>query len=750
MNLELALAYLSTGLIGLLVALRVAKTAKLQSDPITYRLTFPTGVEAEAVERLLASLTSLLLPWWKRLGAQPAVVFEVAASNDGITHLLTIPRSVEGRVVAALQAHLPGVRTELVQLEAPMPTRGVEYRTTSDCRPLRCDPAAMSADLLANLQPLSGKETITVQWVITAAAPVRAPRVARKDDERNAPTLTNQTVRDAEALSALRSKQREALLLGCGRVAVRAEGPRAVQLLHQVEAAWHASRAPGVQLRRRLLPQRLVAKRVTQRNAPLFSWPALLNVEEAAGLIGWPIGVTALPGLRLGGCRLLPATASIPTVGTVIGFSNFPGEGDRPLALDEVARRRHLAITGPTGVGKSTLMANMIVQDAINGHGITVIDPKGDLVDTVAELLPESRLEDVILLDPADDERPVGYSPLNSTPDTRELVVEQVLGVMRSIWQANWGPRTDDILRGCLLSLSEIPKLTLCEVPALLTDEPFRRRVLAFVHDATLQQFWATFNAWSPADRAQAIAPVLNKTRALTMRPRLRGILAQAEGAVDFGRIIRERKILLVNLASGRIGTEAAHLLGALLFAGLWDAVSAQALVRPEDRIPTMAYIDEFQHVVSIPTPAETILAEARAYGLGLTLAHQHLGQLDSDLQHATLANARSKVVFQTSQADARVFARELGGGLTPEDLQGLNGYEAVASLFAEGAVQPPATIKTTPLGPPLRDADEVKQMSRSRYGTDRAVVEAEMSERQRGSRRHGPAAVGRTPRVEP
>jgi hypothetical protein len=734
---------------GLLSAARWVQTREVQAVNRTYRLTFPAELEAEAVERLLASLTGLLLPWWKRLSAQPAVVLEVRADASGIVHYLTTPHDAEGQVMSAIQAHLPGVRSEPVERSVPNAVLAAEYRTTTDRRPLRCDPAAISADLLANLQPLGADESVTVQWILTAAAPVRAPRVQAKKEGASV-SLENQTVRDGEAMSSLRSKQREALLLACGRIAVQAARPRAIQLLRQLEGPWHGSRAPGVQLRRRLLPPSSVAGRVRRQAPPLFVWPALLNIEEAAGLIGWPVGVTALPGLVLGGCRLLPAANAIPTVGTTLGFSNFPGETGRPIAMDASARVRHLAVTGPTGVGKSTLLASMVIQDAIIGAGIVVIDPKGDQVDSIAERLPESRLKDVVILDPADDERPVGFNPLACTPETRELVTEQVLGVMRRIWQSNWGPRTDDILRGCLLSLSAIPKLTLCEIPALLADESFRRRVLAFVEDGTLQQFWATFNAWSAADRAQAIAPPLNKIRALTMRPRLRGILGQADGAIDFNALIRERRILLVNLASGRIGTEAAYLLGALLFAGLWDAVSAQALLSPDQRVPVMGYVDEFQHVVTLPTPAETILAEARSYGLGLTLAHQHLGQLDSDLQQAILANARSKVVFQTSQADARVFARELGGGLTPEDLQGIAGYEAVASVFAEGAVQPPATIQTTPLGPKLRDASVVKELSRLRYGVERTAVEAAMYERQRGSRRHGPAAVGRTRREAP
>lgn len=746
MSSYLALGVLLAVMAGALLALRYSETRRVQAGARTFKLTFPINLEVEPVERLLASLTGLLLPWWRRMLAQPAVIFETWATADGIQHYITVPRVATAQVSSALQAHLPGVRSEPIERPVFEPTVAAEYRTTTDRRPLRCDAAGLSADLLANLQPLAQGEEILVQWVVTAAAGVRPPKLPDKDSN-NLWTPDNQLVANSEALTALRLKQREALLIAVGRLAVKAARPRALQLLRQVEGPWHGSRAPGVQLRRRVLPYGVVAQRATQQRPPVVIWPALLNIEEGAGLIGWPIGLTALPGLVLGGCRLLPAAGPIPTAGTVLGLSTFPGETERAIAMDREARLRHLAITGPTGVGKSTVLAQMVLQDAEEGTGIVVIDPKGDLVDTIAERLPAKRLDDVIILDPADDARPVGYNPLSSTPDTRELVVEQVLGVMRAIWQANWGPRTDDILRGCLLSLSAIPKLTLCEVPALLTDEAFRRRVLAFNEDSTLQQFWATFHAWSPADRAQAIAPVLNKTRALTMRPRLRGILGQSDGAVNFGRLIQERRILLVNLASGRIGTEAAYLLGALLFAGLWDAVSAQALVAREDRTPVMAYVDEFQHVVALPTPAETILAEARAYGLGLTLAHQHLGQLDKDLQHATLANARSKLVFQTSQADARVFARELGGGLTPEDLQGIAGYEAVASIFAQGSVQPPATLRTPPLAEPLRRSTDLRRRSRERYGVERSEIESAMHERQRGSRRHGPAPVGRTRR---
>jgi hypothetical protein len=731
--------------VGILV-LRVGATRALHAGAVVYALQFPANLEEEAVQRLLSALAGLLPPWWQRLVTQPVVFFETVATEAGIEHRLIVPRARAGTVENALQAVVPNVRWQRVD-SAPENELmlGVEYRTTTNRRPMRADPSGIAAGLLSSLQPLRKGERVVVQWLLTPAGPVRPPRLATRDD--GPVTLDAELLANAEAVTALRTKQRAPLLLACGRIAVcAATRSRAVQLLRQTEAPLHGTRAPGVHLRRRLLPSQLIAGRVERRTIPLTRFPGVLNVEEASCVIAWPIGLGSVPGLQLGGCRLLPVPGAVRRRGTVIGESTFPGMVGRPVALNRDARLRHLVLTGPTGTGKSTLIASMVEQDLRAGHGVVCIDPKGDLCDAIAARIPDGRLDDVVVLDPADDEWPVGYNPLAASGVNRELVVEQCLGVMRSIWRSSWGPRTDEILRGCLLALTAHSGMTLCEIPALLTDPGFRRRILARVDDPLgVESFWGTFEAWSDGERLQATAPVLNKTRAIAMRPRLRGVFGQVRPAVDFSRLIRERKVLLVNLASGRIGTEAARLLGALLFAGLWDAVSARANQPHAERPMVACYIDEFQHVVALNTPAEEILAEARGYGLALTVAHQHLGQLDTDLEHAVLANARSKVLFQTSRHDAGVFARELGGGLTPEDLMGIAPYEAVVAAFAAGGVQPPATIRTLPLGPATRPASEVYGRSRRRWGVERAEVERQMIERQVGPRRAG--SVGRGPR---
>ncbi len=411
---------------------------------------------------------------------------------------------------------------------------------------------------------------------------------------------------------------------------------------------------------------------------------------------------------------------------------------------------RHLWLAGSTGAGKTTLLTRMAAQDIAEGHGCVVLDPKGDLIDRVCRYVPERRWEDVIILDAADDARPVGYNPLRCDENNRELVVEQILAVMRSIWKYTWGPRLDDIVRGCLLTLTLKGGMTLAELPTLLTEPGFRSRMINGLHDPFgVEGFWATFNSWSKAEQVTYTAPALNKARSFGMRARLRGVLGQADGAVDFNRIIGERKVLLVDLAAGKLGSEFAYLLGALLFAGLWDAVSARAALPPDRRPMVCAYLDEFQHLVALPTPAETMLAEGRSYGLALTLAHQHLGQLDRELVQAMSANARSKLVLSAGYHDASTFAKELGGSLTPEDLMGIAAHEAVVATYAAGRTQPPATIALADLSEPVSDGQVLREASRRRYGTPREEVDAAIAARQRG-RQSAPASLGRSRRPRP
>lgn len=706
---------------------------RLRSHLVAYQLSFPRNLEKEAVARALSGFSGLLLPWWKRWLSAPFVSLETHASGGGIRNFLVVPETWSQAVRNILQASVPAVRFEPVEVPAIDVRTAAEYRLSSHERPLFVDAPDLSAKLLASLQPLEAKETVVVQWMVTAHGPV-APIKAKPDAGPPLSLATDGPV-DAEAAGALRTKQAQPLLLAAGRIGVRAStGWGELRLLRQIEAAWHQSRAPGVHLERRLLPSHSVRRSMSTRKAPVSAWPFTLNAEELTGFVGWPVELVAMPGLVLGGCRQIPASPLIPATGTVVADSTYPGD-ERPMALDLDGRLRHLHLLGPTGVGKSTLLVQMALSDLVAGRGLVLLDPKGDLVQAVLERVPEHRRRDIIVLDPADTARPVGLNPLRSaTGADAEVVVENLVGLFKSLYRHSWGPRLDDILRAALLTLAGSDGTTLCEVALILTDPHYRRRLVSPLDDPVgLESFWGWYEALSDAERQTAVGPVLNKVRAFTMRPTVRSIIGQAKPTLDLRDVLASGKVLLCSLASGLLGEEAASLMGALVVAELWHATTARAGMPEHRRHPVMAYLDEFQHFVHLPTPMPSMLAEARGLGLGLTLAHQHLDQLGEEARHAVLANTRSRVVFQLPAGDASVMARQMGTMLTPDDLQGLGAFEVACQLFAAGTTQAPATGRTRPLPAVTADAEAIRATSRERFGVDREAIEKAIRARQVG-----------------
>jgi hypothetical protein len=722
--------------------LRLGNRRRVQSSLRAFQLSFPRGLKVEEVEAFLDGLTGILLPWWKRWLTSPYVVLETEADEKGIRHYLLVPAAWERSVLGLLSANLPGVRFTACDVPELGVVLGSEYRLTNNSREVGGEAAASSSRLLASLHPLGKQEAVVVQWVVTPHGPVAPARVA-SPDTRGWFGTPDGVMPTSEEVSALKVKRSKPLLLAVGRIAVGADNRnRSRSLLRHTEVAWHSVRAPGVHLTRRWLGEKPAAKRVRDRQAPLVEWPGAYNTSELARLIGFPIEAVSVPGLMLGGCRPLAPSPAIPRLGTVIGDSNFPGS-QQPLALGLQGRLRHVHLLGPTGYGKSTLMVNMITQDLEAGYGCVVLDPKGDLVQSVLERIPEKRLGDVVVLDPADSDRPVGLNPLQSLDrDHQEVVVENLVGLFKSLYRGSWGPRLDDILRAALLTLAGAKGSTLCEVPLILTDSTYRRRIVGRLDDPIgLEAFWGWYEALSDAERAMAVGPVLNKVRAFTMRPRVRSIIGQSQPALSLRDVLASNKVLLVSLATGLLGEEAAALLGALVVAELWHATMARAAQHSDHRKPVMAYLDEWQHFVHLPIPMSSVLAEARGLGLGLTLAHQHISQLPTETSGAVLADTRSRVVFQLPASDARLMAREMGGVLTPEDLMGLGQYEVAAQLFAGGSTQIPVTATTRPMGPETSDAAAVRDASRSRFGVPRSEVEAAIRKRQQSG---PPKAVGR------
>lgn len=713
---------LGAGLAAVLAVLRVAAALLARRDRQSYRLTFPRDVSGDQVVAALRGLHGLLPPAWKRLVSVPSVVVEAIGTAEGIAHRVSVAASDAEYVLGQLRAALPGLRvSEEDAPAASIVSHARELRPVGPGR-LRTDEiAATNTSLLAALQPLAPGECAVVQWVIQPA-----PGVSLGTPRRAWAALAG-----AEPVEASPPRSEEPAFIATCRVGV--SGPRPGALLARVLGGVHAGSSSTRLLRRRVLPAAWVAQTVSRASVPTLLYPAALAADELAAVLGVPVGGPQLPGLTLAGARGLPPIPAVPRTGRVLGDATVAGQV-RPVALDEAESRRGLLITAPTGAGKSTVLENLCAADFRAGRAVIVVESKGDLIASLSDLVPESRLDDVVVFDPADS-CPVGFNLLSGGEEAAELIVDHVVSQFKTLYASYLGPRSEMLLRASLLTLSASARpYTICEVAPLLTVPGFRRRLVGEVADHQLAGVWGWFEAQSSAAQAEMTSPLVNKLAAFTLRRKLRAVVGQAGSGVDLDAILAGRKILLVSLAKGLVGEDAVSLLGSCFLSALWAAIQRRAALPPHARPFVSVVCDEAQDFLRLPVALGDAVAQSRGLGVGWTIAHQNLGQLTPELRHAVLANLRSRLVMQTTADDARTFAREFAPHLAAADLQGLGAFEAYAAVSTGASVAPPATIHTRPTPPAEGHGHVVRTTSRARYGRSVAAVEAELQARVAGA----------------
>ena len=701
----------------------VASGRGIERPDVWYRLLWPREVESEAVVAFFRHLAGDR--------RRHVLALEVVASGGRLSYRIGIAKRHCRAVLDAIGSYLPGVAAEVIEHDiVHAPDFAWQVAVSSPHRVMRAgDPSEIARSLTTSLASSSAHHTVIFQWLLgprlqpeSGPAKGSAAPIASWGDLLKQ-TVSGKTALDAEAHRSIKEKVEEPGFRCVCRIGVSApEARMAKAIAARLLAALRAAEAPGVRIK---LKKDDPDKLATARH--LRNWPLAVNVRELTALCGWPLGGQTYPGVARSGARLLPAAEPVTRSGRVVGLSTYPGV-ERKLALSVPDSLQHLHVLGPTGVGKSTLLLNLIVQDIAASRGVIVIDPKGDLVEEVLRRVPDDRRDDIVVLDPADEKRPVGLNVLAGGGRSAELVADQVLAVFHDLYRENWGPRTQDILHAALLTLADKPGMTLCALPVLLSNQGFRRKAVAGLTDEiALKPFWSWFDSLSDGERQQAVAPAMNKLRAFLLRPRMRAVIGQAEPAFDIHSVFAGRKVLLVSLAKGLIGPEAAALLGSLVVSQLWQAALGRVGVPANKRAPVMVYIDEFQDYLHLPTDVADVLAQARGLGVGLTLAHQHLAQLPPSLRSAVLANARSRVCFQLGSEDARLVAGT-SADVEAIDLQSLGRFEAYVSLVSQGNATPYASARTFEPILPLSDAKVIRSLSRDRYGRDLAAIESDVA----------------------
>lgn len=461
----------------------------------------------------------------------------------------------------------------------------------------------------------------------------------------------------------------------------------------------------------------------------------VFNTEELATIYHLPHMSVATPNIAWVRSRKLEPPTDLPVPDpegrdagfTTLGKTNFRGMVQE-FGIKTVDRRRHIYVIGKTGMGKSTLLENMIFSDIKNGRGVAVVDPHGDLADHVLDFVPSHRTNDVILFDPSDRDFPVAFNMLeNIDPAYNTIVASGLVGIFKKMYAESWGPRLEHILRNTILSLLEYPNTTMLGITRVLQDGDFRRKVVRAIKDPIVKSFWVNeFEKMDPRFRVEAISPILNKVGQFLSSPIIRNIVGQPKSSFSLRFAMDNKKIVIVNLSKGKIGEDNSSLLGAMMITKFQlDAMSRANVPEPE-RKDFYLYVDEFQNFAT--ESFATILSEARKYKLNLTMANQYIAQMPEEVRDAVFGNVGTLVSFQVGFDDAEAIAGQFGGDETMvADLVALQVGNTYMRLLIDGMPTPVFSMTTfhaPALSPEPGRREKIFKFCRERYSAKREIVE--------------------------
>lgn len=649
------------------------------------------------------------------------MVWEATAAGGRISHRVALHPASLPAFTGILRELLPLIQITPVErmdepvllagrvgLSRPQLALGVD-RLTATVR------AVLASLAMANRPD----ETVTIQLILGGALP---PRSSTRTNSRWWQVLTGAAEHPVDPAERARLATRAALhgFRAHLRIGARAESPaRAEQLVRAVLASLRVAETSGTSVRFALEP----VHRFIEYQRP-HRYRLTLSAREALTFLGWPVGELPLPGTGNGHPKRLHAPAGISS-DRAFAACDTP-HGQTPVGLPLAAAPMNTYLLGPIGSAKSTVMLSLALDAAREGRAVLMVDPKGDLVREFLERVDEKRRDDIVIVDPTSS-RPVGLDILHDAGRDPQRTADTLLATFRSLFADSWGIRSESVISNALLELARRPGSTLVELPLLLTDAGYRKRLRAGMDDPLgTGPFWRSYDELSPGAQATLIGPALTKLQQVLLRPAVRHTIGQQNPAFRLSELYTHRRIVLVALNRGVLG-EAASLIGSLIVSQWWLLTLERATLPPARRHLVDVYLDEVHEFLRLPGgELETAMSMGRALGVAIHVAHQYRRQLTEDLRAAFDSSARNKIVFGLNQPDAGDIARYIPN-LDAEDFTSLPRFHAYTTLMRPEGPSPWFSIRTRPPAPAIRDAADLVAASAERYGRDARDVEASL-----------------------
>jgi len=695
----------------------------------------------EAMVQFLASLTGLrkrfMLMW--KLGHP--ISLEIAMFNQTIHFYVTCPASlktfIEGQLTASYHRsliintkdYMPEILTEKATLVTGQMKQSSTYlyplKVYSEFKDV--DPLASLLSSLSKAQP---NDRIVIQYLLN---PVGSSWHKSGENSMNRKTKDAAGVEHANP-SAKIIGQKIAFhgFKTAIRIAVNSSSyERSRTLMYEVANSYSSFNNPGgnsLAYKKLYLWQKdRFIKSINRRSKRFAPSSQILNIEELATLFHFPTEqLSKVHSISWHKVVLSEPPENLP-IAEGLGeeekaehnfFASTEFKNKQTIfGIKSKDRRRHVYIIGKTGAGKSTLIANMAINDMRNRKGFCIIDPHGDLCQVLLDYIPSYRVNDVIYLDPADRERSFAINPLEITePHQRELVVSGIVSIFNKLYGNSWGPRLEYILRNTLMSVIDMPDATLLMVPEMLSNDAFRAKVVAQMTDPVLRSFWENeFANYTDKLKAESIMPIQNKVGQFVSSTVIRNIIKNPKSTIDLQKVMDEGKIVLVNLSQGQLGEDNAALLGAMLITKIQLAAMSRVTQREEDRRDFYLYVDEFQNFAT--SSFVKILSEARKYRLNLILANQYISQVPEDVRSAIFGNAGTMMSFLIGAEDAPFMAKEFSERFEEKDLLSLGNYQTILKLAIDNISQSPFLAQTLPLPRSVtQNREKAIRSSRERY----------------------------------